>query len=138
FAKRRGILMVETFNEGEELPSGKKRQWVITPKDGKPLAFAVIWQEYTRADGVVVPMFVQATTEANRSITPITDRMPAILCDEDWAIWLGEAAASLADVKALLRVYEEEPGAWDVQPQRSTKTATPSTASNANSQQDLF
>lgn len=33
FASSRGILMVHTFNEGEELPNGKTKQWVITPQD---------------------------------------------------------------------------------------------------------
>ncbi len=40
FARGRGILVVHTFNEGEELPNGKTKQWVITPKDGKPISIA--------------------------------------------------------------------------------------------------
>ena len=39
FAERRGILVVKTFNEGEELASGKTRQYVVTPKDGREIAF---------------------------------------------------------------------------------------------------
>jgi putative SOS response-associated peptidase YedK len=38
FATSRGILMVHTFNEGEELPSGKTKQWVVTPHHGQPIA----------------------------------------------------------------------------------------------------
>ena len=38
FANGRGILFVHTFNEGEELPNGKTKQWVITPNDTKPIA----------------------------------------------------------------------------------------------------
>ncbi|MFA5955081.1 hypothetical protein [Hyphomicrobium sp.] len=30
FAHGRVILVVHTFNEGEELPNGKTKQWVIT------------------------------------------------------------------------------------------------------------
>jgi putative SOS response-associated peptidase YedK len=37
FAHAPGILMLHTFNEGEELPNGKTKQWVITPNDGQPL-----------------------------------------------------------------------------------------------------
>jgi putative SOS response-associated peptidase YedK len=38
FAYGRGILVVHTFNEGEELPSGKTKQWVIrrTTKSRSP------------------------------------------------------------------------------------------------------
>ncbi|MBS0251612.1 MAG: hypothetical protein JSR78_11185 [Proteobacteria bacterium] len=32
FAHGRGILVVHTFNEGEELPNGKTKQWFITPQ----------------------------------------------------------------------------------------------------------
>lgn len=31
FAQGRGILLVQTFNEGEELPSGKTKQWGSSP-----------------------------------------------------------------------------------------------------------
>ena len=40
FAERRGIVLVETFNEGEALDNGKTQQWVIRPKDRKPIAIA--------------------------------------------------------------------------------------------------
>ena len=38
--------MVHTFNEGEELPNGKTKQWVITDRDGQPIAIAVICEEW--------------------------------------------------------------------------------------------
>ena len=46
FQHGRGILMVHTFNEGEELPNAKTKQWVVTPDDGRPIAIAVIWEEW--------------------------------------------------------------------------------------------
>lgn len=49
FANARGILIVHTFNEGEELPNGKTKQWVITPNDGQPIAIAVIYEEWPRS-----------------------------------------------------------------------------------------
>jgi hypothetical protein len=45
-------------------------------------------------------------------IAPITDRMPAILEDADWATWLGETAASPAEVKATLRTMEGVNWKW--------------------------
>jgi putative SOS response-associated peptidase YedK len=45
FTHGRGILVVHTFNEGEELPNGKTKQWVITPNDGQPIAIAVIYEK---------------------------------------------------------------------------------------------
>jgi putative SOS response-associated peptidase YedK len=114
FAGTRGIVVVNTFNEGEELSSGKTKQWTITPRDGKPIGIAVIFERWTHTDGNEVPTFVMATTPANALISRITDRMPAILPPEHWATWLGETNAPLSDVKALLQTFE---GAWDMREQ---------------------
>jgi putative SOS response-associated peptidase YedK len=120
FAHRRGILLVATFNEGEELPSGKTRQWVIAPKDRKPLAIAVIWEEWAKPDGAGgeerLATFVMATTPANALVSKITDRMPAMLPPDAWPAWLGETGASLGDLKALLATLEDA-GAWEMAPQ---------------------
>ena len=136
FASARGILMVHTFNEGEELPSGKTKQWVITPQDGHPIAIGVICEEWQNgADRLQT--FVQVTTPANTLISRITDRMPAILPRETWATWLGERETSLAEVKAMLRTYEDG-GNWTMTEQASNKPARHPGPPKPNPQQDLF
>jgi putative SOS response-associated peptidase YedK len=133
FAERRGIVVVETFNEGEALPSGKTKQWVIRPKDRKPIAIAVIWEEWTGDTGSE-PTFVMITVPPNDLIGRITDRMPAILRQENWPVWLGESDASLADVKALLKTFDDE-GAWEMSEQTPSKS---SKAAKEKPQRDLF
>lgn len=133
FETARGILQVATFNEGEELPSGKTKQWVISPKDGKPIAIAVICEAWTNGQESLLT-FVQVTTPANRLISRITDRMPAILQKEDWPIWLGETDAPLTAVKALLRTYEDD-GGWEMAEQASPKRAR---RTRSAAQSDLF
>ena len=126
FADRRGIVLVETFNEGEALDNGKTQQWVIRPKDRKPIAIAVIWEEWVGDTGSE-PTFVMVTVPPNPLIARITDRMPAILRQDDWGVWLGEVDAPLKDVKALLRTFDDE-GAWEMAeqaPAKSAKTAKP-------------
>lgn len=110
FARRRAILMVHTFNEGEELPNGKTKQWVIAPNDGQPIAMAVICEPW-RNGRETLDTFVQVTVPANALISRITDRMPAILPRDAWAAWLGETEASPAQVKALLKIYDDG-GTW--------------------------
>lgn len=113
FATRRGILPVRTFNEGEEV--GKKtRQWTITPRDGKPIAIAVIYEEWVNGEERLLT-FVQVTTPANELIGRITDRMPAILPDDDaQALWLGETRAPLDEVKAVLAPFDCGDG-WEME-----------------------
>ena len=126
FAERRGIVLVETFNEGEVLDNGKTKQWVVRPRDRKPIAIAVIWEEWVGDTGSE-PTFVMVTVPPNPLIARITDRMPAILREKDWATWLGEHDTALQDVKSLLRTFDDE-GNWEMDeqaPARSSKAATP-------------
>ncbi len=130
FAERRGIVLVETFNEGEEQPGGKTKQWMIRPKDRKPIAIAVIWEEW-QGDNGAEATFVMLTTPPNPLIARITDRMPAILHQEDWPTWLGETNAPSAAIKGLLRTFDDE-GAWELSEQASSKSA------KTKPQMDLF
>src|ERR1700761_6544393 len=90
---QRGIVVMRTFNEGEEVGS-KTVQYTIDPGDGVPRGFAFIWRRF-EIEGLPAPMLacVMATVPASKLIAPITDRMPAILEDADWATWLGETPA---------------------------------------------
>lgn len=135
FGERRGVLLVETFNEGERLESGKTKQWVIRPKDRKPLALAVIWEEWTGESGAMELTFIQITVPANPLISRITDRMPAILHQEDWPIWLGERDAKLSEVKSLLRTFDDE-GGWEMSEQSAAKK--PAASPPPKPQMDLF
>ncbi len=133
FMERRGICFVATFNEGEGLASGKTKQWVFSPKDRRPIAIAVIWEEWEGDDGVV-PCFIQLTVPANPLVAKVTDRMPAILREEDWPVWLGETYAPTKDIKALLGMFDDQ-GNWTMAeqaPAKSSKSAKP------KPQMDLF
>jgi putative SOS response-associated peptidase YedK len=120
FAASRGILMVHTFNEGEELPNGKTKQWVVTPNDGQPIPIAVIFEEWHNGPETLLT-FVMVTTPPNALIARITDRMPAILPREVWPTWLGETEPSLRDVKMCSQTFEEG-GTWAMAPQQPSKT----------------
>ncbi|HEV7689623.1 MAG TPA: SOS response-associated peptidase family protein [Hyphomonadaceae bacterium] len=139
FAERRGILPVETFNEAEDLPGGKRRQWVIRPKDRKPIPIAVIWEDWEGPDGSF-PCFVMVTVPPNELIARVTDRMPAILPREDWPVRLGETEASAQEIKALLRTFEDG-GNWEMAEQQAAKKkadAPPKAKAKAKPQMDLF
>ena len=129
FGERRGVLLAETFNEGEELPDGQRKQWVIRPKDRIPMAIAVIWEEWGEGE----PAFLPITVPANHLISRVTNRMLALLSQEDWPVWLGEADRPLREIKMLLGTFNEE-GAWDMKEQ--TRPAKPQ--AEAPRQMDLF
>lgn len=112
FAKHRGILVVNTFNEGEELPNGKRKQWTIKPLSHAPIAIAVICEKIVSGDDEMWT-FIQVTTPANKLISKVTDRMPAILPADTWPLYLGEDGATPAEAKSILETYEDD-GAWSM------------------------
>lgn len=116
FAKRRGLLAVATFNEGREVTPTRTEQYVLTPNDGAPVAIAVVWERWSEPHGGSLLSFAMVTVPPNEIIATITDRMPALIEAEDWAKWLGEAPATAAELKALLR-----PSARDLSMQRAGK-----------------
>lgn len=59
--------------------------------------FAERWEH---SDGNEILTFVMATPTANKFISAITDRMPAILPPEQWATRPGKTKAPLSEVKA--------------------------------------
>jgi putative SOS response-associated peptidase YedK len=120
FARRRGILVVQSFNAGQAVTASKTLQHVITPDDGTPLGIAVLWTP-TPHDGATYA-FVMITAPANTLIGAVTDRMPAILAPEDWRTWLGEEPSSPERLKGLLRPVE---GAWTMRRQSRTTRAAP-------------
>lgn len=103
FLRRRGLIVVRTFNEGEELSPTKTQQYIVAPRDGAWLAIAVIWERWNGPGPVPLETFAMVTTPANALIGTITDRMPAVLDEGDWAKWLGEEPVTVAELKAMLK-----------------------------------
>jgi putative SOS response-associated peptidase YedK len=113
---QRGIVVFKTFNEGEEATTstGKPKtiQWTIDPQDGIPRGFAFLWRRFQIAD-LPQPMLacVMATVPASALVRTIManqeyPRMPAILEDSDWNIWLGQSDARPEQAKATLKTME--------------------------------
>ena len=98
----RGILMVETFSEGEDLPGGKTKQWIITPNEDKSIVITVISEEWCRAAERLCP-FVMIIVPPNSLIGQVADCMPAVLPRAAWPVWFGETDASDTDIRAWCR-----------------------------------
>jgi len=103
FRRRRGLIVVSTFNEGREITPSKTEQHVLTPQDGKPIAIAVIWERWSERQGSSLLSFAMVTVPPNDLIGTITDRMPALIADADWRKWLGEEPATVEELKTMLR-----------------------------------
>lgn len=132
FASCRGILLTKTFNVGQELPNGKTVQHTIAPRNGEPIAIAVIWEKWENRNEGTLLTFVMVTTPPNPLIATVADRMPAILKPGDWPLWLGEIDAPLARVKSVLQTYS---GDWHMREQEKPGRQK---ATRSSSQPTLF
>jgi putative SOS response-associated peptidase YedK len=75
---------------------GKHKQpYFFAPTDGKPLAFAGLWETWGRA-GEALATCAILTTAANELTAPVHDRMPVILPAEAYTAWLDPANQTLA------------------------------------------
>jgi putative SOS response-associated peptidase YedK len=133
-AQQRGILIAQTFNEGQEVGS-KTVQHTLTPNDRQPLGIAVIYEKWEQEGGEELYTFIMMTTPANHKISTITDRMPAILAPEKWAIWLGETDAPLDEAKALLVPVD---GDWAMNAEQSVKAKPTRPRPAGDAQPTLF
>jgi putative SOS response-associated peptidase YedK len=82
------------------------------------MSFAGLWEGWRDpASGEVLRTFTILTTDANRYLAPLHNRMPVILDRDAWSAWLGDEAATPEGLRALLRPYPDEALiAWPVAP----------------------
>ena len=84
---RRCLVPANGFYEWTGKP-GARQPHLIRRPDGGLLAFAGLWESWLGADGSEIDTMAILTVAANQAISPIHDRMPAILQPEDFDAWL--------------------------------------------------
>ncbi len=100
FRRRRCLVPADGFYEWKKVGIHKQPH-VVRPKDGKPWAFAGLWEHWHGASGEEVDSATVITTTANELLQPLHERMPAILAPEHYAAWL-DPAAPVEDLLGLL------------------------------------
>lgn len=84
---RRCLVPADGFFEWKRV--GKRKQpYHIHRADGRPFAMAGIWEKGRDADGNVIETCSILTTDANAVVAKLHNRMPVILRDGDYGLWL--------------------------------------------------
>src|SRR5437773_778365 len=76
-------------------------------RDGKPFAFAGLWEAWTSPEGKPVESCTLITTDANDVLKPVHHRMPVILSPADYDAWLDVTQ----DTERLLTLLRPFPAA---------------------------
>lgn len=104
FRYRRCLVPVDGFYEWRR--EGSQRQpFYFQRKDGRPFAFAGLWECWEGSDGSALETCVIITTGANRIMAAVHDRMPVIIQSGDYAQWLDPARQRPGDLAALTPLF---------------------------------
>jgi putative SOS response-associated peptidase YedK len=101
FKQRHCLILADGFFEWQKL-EGKKQPYHIHLRDGRPFAFAGLWERWDKGEQPIESCTI-LTTEANTTVRPIHERMPVILDPSGHVDWLNAAAAHGEDALDVLR-----------------------------------
>ncbi len=107
FRRRRCLVPATAFYEWRR-GTKPKQPFAVHRRDGAPLAFAGLWENWKMPEGQWLRSFTIVTVPANELLALLHDRMPAILDQADHALWLGDQASEAERLLALLRPYPAE------------------------------
>jgi putative SOS response-associated peptidase YedK len=82
----------------------RKSAWRIGRRDGRPLAFAAIWDAWTAPGGRELAQVATLTCAPNAEVAAVHDRMGVLLEPGDFSQWLD---GDEAEARALLRPYPD-------------------------------
>ena len=103
---RRCLILADGFYEWQKTAHGKQ-PYYTRMEDGKPFAFAGLWESWGR-DGEELRTCTILTTEANDFLRKVHDRMPVILPPEAYAPWLDPETRDPRSILPLLVPYPPE------------------------------
>lgn len=107
FRRRRCLVPVDAFYEWRR--DGAHRQpFAIGRDDGRPLALAGLWAGWRDpAADRVVRTFTIVTTRPNKQMAALHDRMPVVVPDDAWGLWLDPARDDGGELRALLEPRDD-------------------------------
>jgi putative SOS response-associated peptidase YedK len=133
FERRRCLVPADGFYEWKKLPTETlfghdptakslnkkqavaKQPYAFTLANGQPFAFAGLWDRWKDASDGTLESFAIITTTPNELTATVHTRMPVILRQQDYDLWLahvpvdkGAPPAPLLELEALLRPYPAE------------------------------
>jgi putative SOS response-associated peptidase YedK len=117
FERRRCIVPADGFYEWQkiEVPGSKrvrKQPYFVHRRDGEPMAFAGLWEVWKAPQGAPWPAGTDdggwlrtcaiVTTRANDLLAPLHDRMPVMLAESVWDVWLDREVRAVDELQSFL------------------------------------
>ncbi|MGZ3577940.1 MAG: SOS response-associated peptidase [Syntrophales bacterium] len=107
FSKRRCLIVADGFYEWKK-EGTKKTPLYFHLKSKEPFGLAGLYETWTSPDKKEVRSCTIITTEANKLIAPIHDRMPVIVPKIKEQVWISDGMADRAMLLSILKPYPAE------------------------------
>lgn len=109
FRHKRCLIIADGFYEWKKSEDGKtKTPMYITLTEGRPFAFAGLWDTWKQEDGDRLTTCTMITTEPNDLMADIHNRMPVILPPNAYDLWLDPGTNEPEILNGLLTAYPSE------------------------------
>jgi putative SOS response-associated peptidase YedK len=106
FRERRCLIPADGFYEWQRT-NGTKQPFYIHMEDGRPFAFAGLWESWGKSGEGEVRTCTILTTGANALVGEIHERMPVIVAPDAYDVWL-DPASERDELTGLLAPYPED------------------------------
>jgi putative SOS response-associated peptidase YedK len=106
FRERRCLIPADGFYEWKRM-NGGKQPYYIHMKEGRPFAFAGLWESWKDDGGPEIRSCTILTTKPNALAGEIHDRMPVILPTGSYDVWL-DHESERDELYGLLAPYPED------------------------------
>ncbi|MGH8002172.1 MAG: SOS response-associated peptidase [Brasilonema sp.] len=107
FKYRRCLVLADGFYEWQ-LHEGQRQPYYFRIHEGKPFAFAGLWEQWKSSKEEEITSCTILTTQANELVQPVHERMPVILQQQDYDVWLNPEIQTPEVLQQLLHPYPSE------------------------------
>jgi putative SOS response-associated peptidase YedK len=113
--RRRCLVPADWFYEWKKVDEKTKQPYAISLKDAELFAFAGLWDTWKdKASGHELLTYTILTTDPNKLLETIHNRMPVIVARKDYERWMAPADPAQLPVDLLRPYPADEMKAWKV------------------------
>jgi putative SOS response-associated peptidase YedK len=108
--KKRCLVPADGFYEWKKPQAGTKelkKPFYIHPKQLDVFSFAGVWSSWHDAEGKRINTYSIITTEPNKEMSSVHNRMPVILYPEEESGWLESAKTRREEIESYIHPYED-------------------------------
>jgi putative SOS response-associated peptidase YedK len=108
--KKRCLIPANGFYEWKKPTAGTKelkKPFYIHPKQMDIFSFAGVWSSWHDAEGKRINTYSIITTEPNKEMSSVHNRMPVILYPEEESGWLESAKTNREEIEPYIHPFED-------------------------------